>query len=109
MTVTQLCEACGFELVNLAEDREITGGVYCCDLLSFVMGRAPADGLWFTVMGNLNAVAVASLSDVACVVLCEGIAMDEAGLAKAKEQGINLCRVGRPIFEAALQAHQLLQ
>lgn len=109
MTVTQLCEACGFELVNLAEDREITGGVYCCDLLSFVMGRAPAGGLWFTVMGNLNAVAVASLSDVACVVLCEGIAMDEAGLAKAKEQGINLCRVGRPIFEAALQAHQLLQ
>lgn len=109
MTVTQLCEACGFELVNLAEDREITGGVYCCDLLSFVMGRAPADGLWFTVMGNLNAVAVASLSDVACVVLCEGIAMDEAGLAKAKEQGINLCRVGRPIFEAALQAYKLLQ
>jgi len=109
MTVSQLCKECGFEIVNLEEDREITGGVYCCDLLSFVMGRAPADGVWFTVMGNLNAVAVASLSDVACVVLCEGIPMDAPGLAKAKEQGINICKVSMPVFEAALKAHQLLQ
>ena len=108
MTVSQLCKECGFEIVNLEEDREITGGVYCCDLLSFVMGRAPADGVWFTVMGILNAVAVASLSDVACVVLCEGIPMDEPGLAKAKEQGINILRVSMPIFEAAHKAFQVL-
>ena len=108
MTVSQLCKECGFEIVNLEEDREITGGVYCCDLLSFVMGRAPADGVWFTVMGNLNAVAVASLSDVACVVLCEGIPRDEPGLAKAKEQGINILRASMPIFEDDHKAFQVL-
>lgn len=108
MTVSQLCNECGFEIINLEEDREVNGGVYCCDLLSFVMGRAPADGAWFTVMGNLNAVAVASLSDVACVVLCEGSTMDQLGLAKAKEQGINVCRVSAPIFEAAHKAFQVL-
>ena len=108
MTVSQMCQQCGFKAEHLAEDRENTGGVYCCELLSFVMGRAPADGVWFTVMGNLNTVAVASLSDVACVVLCEGISMDEPGLAKAKEQGINICSVPSPIFEAAYRVHQLL-
>jgi hypothetical protein len=103
-----MCDQCGFEIVNCEEDREITGGVYCCDLLSFVMGRAPADGAWFTVMGNLNAVAVASLSDVACIVLCEGSTMDEPGLAKAKEQGINICRAAMPIFQAAHTVFQKL-
>ena len=45
---------------------------YCCDLLSFVMGRAPADCAWVTVMGNVNAVAVAVLADCACIILAEG-------------------------------------
>jgi len=107
MTVSQLCRACGFETANLAQDREATG-VYCCDLLSLVMGRAPAGSAWFTVMGNLNAVAVASLADVACIVLCEGVPMDAPGLQKAREQGINVLRTPLPVFEAASQVKALL-
>ena len=45
---------------------------------------------------------------MACVVLCEGIPMDEPGLAKAKEQGINILRASMPIFEAAHKAFQVL-
>ena len=33
MTANELCRACGFTLLCCPE-REITGGVYCCDLLS---------------------------------------------------------------------------
>src|SRR5699024_3555956 len=36
--------------------------VFCCDLLSIAMGKAPADGVWVTVMGNKNTLAVASLT-----------------------------------------------
>ena len=52
MTGKELAAACGFTLACGTGEREIEGGIYCCDLLSIVMGRAPADGLWVTVMGN---------------------------------------------------------
>ena len=51
-------------------EREVTR-VFCCDLLSIAMSRAPSDSVWVTVMGNKNTVAVASLADVACIVLAD--------------------------------------
>ena len=78
MTGKELAAACGFELACGEGDREIDGKIYCCDLLSIVMGRAPADGLWVTVMGNLNSIAVAVLTDTACILLAEGMALDRS-------------------------------
>ena len=62
ITVRRMAEECGFSVLAGADalDRE-ADRVFCCDLLSFVMGRAPADSAWVTVMGNVNAVAVAGL------------------------------------------------
>ena len=69
MTVKELIEALSLKAFYVEEeDREIEG-VYCGDLLSWVMGRAPADGAWLTIMSNVNVAAVAALTDVACVVL----------------------------------------
>ena len=76
MTVKELAAACGFDVACGEGDREVTGGIYCCDLLSIVMGRAPADCAWVTVMGNLNSIAVSVLADTACIVLAEGMALD---------------------------------
>ena len=75
MTVRETADILHFEILTGggALDRPIQS-VYSCDLLSFVMGRAPADSAWATVMGNVNAMAVAVLADVACVVLAEGAA-----------------------------------
>ena len=50
-------------LVEGDTEREITG-CYIGDLLSWVMGRAPEDSAWLTVMGNINSIAVATLADV---------------------------------------------
>ena len=88
MTGKELAAACGFTLACGTGEREIEGGIYCCDLLSIVMGRAPADGLWVTVMGNLNSIAVAVLTDSACILLAEGMALDEAARAAAKALGL---------------------
>ena len=37
------------------------------------MSKAPENGAWVTVMGNKNTLAVASLADVSCIILAEGI------------------------------------
>ncbi len=90
MTVAELQQALGLTAFCLADgSREVTGG-YAGDLLSWVMGRASQDEAWVTIMSNPNIVAVATLTDVACVILSEGVAPD-AGIAEtARQRGINL-------------------
>ena len=90
MTVSELCTSLGAKAVCMpSAEREVSGG-YVGDLLSWVMGRAPADCAWVTIMSNINVAAVASLADVACVILAEGVALDEDALAKAEREGINV-------------------
>ena len=91
----------GFTVAVQAEDDEIKS-LYCADLLSWAMGRAPAGCAWCTVMGNVNAVAVASLADVAVIVLCEGAKLDEDARARAQKEGVNIVVTEKPAFDAAL-------
>lgn len=109
MTVKDLIDSGIFTLFNEGDDPErAISKPYCCDLLSVAMGRAPAGCAWVTVMGNLNTLAVASLTDAACVILAEGVALDENAQAKAKQQGITVLRTQEPVFDAALAVYQLL-
>ena len=80
--------------------------IFCCDLLSIAMSKAPADGVWVTVMGNRNTLAVASLADVACLVLAEGVSLDESTLEQAKTEGIAVLATELPVFDIALQIQQ---
>ena len=61
MTVEELIGKGIFKLVAEGDDlsREVTG-IFCCDLLSVAMGRAPSDSAWVTVMGNVNTIAAVS-------------------------------------------------
>ena len=82
--------------------------VYCCDLLSIVMGRAPAGSVWVTVMGNLNSVAVAVLADVACIVLAEGMPLDTDALNRAQAENVTVITTKLPVYEAASVAGALI-
>ena len=85
MTVQDLIEKLDLSVLVEGElDREITD-CYIGDLLSWVMGRAPADSAWLTVMGNINSIAVATLADVSCIILVENAALD----AEAKRRRIS--------------------
>ena len=72
------------------------------------MGKAPADGAWVTVMGNVNTIAVATLADVSCVIMAEEVSLDEVARARAKEQGVTVLATEEPVFEAALKVHKEL-
>jgi predicted transcriptional regulator len=109
MTLCELIDSGLFQTVNRGEGLERTvERVFCCDLLSIAMGKAPAGCAWVTVMGNVNTLAVAALTDAACVVLAGGVQLDEAAAARAAQQGITVLATEQPIFEAALAIHQRL-
>lgn len=103
MTVASLAEAMGLTPLALPEpDREIRGG-YCGDLLSWVMGRAGADNAWITIMSNINIIAVASLADVACVLLAENVTVGEEVVKTANEKGVNLLSSPLGTYELAVR------
>lgn len=110
MTVKELIEKTGFSVIHEAGDageNEITKA-YCCDLLSVAMSRVPGGAAWVTVMSNLNTLAVASLTEAACVIIAEGAAIDEPVREKAKQQDITLLSTELPVFDAALKVYHEL-
>lgn len=108
-TPRQLCEQLDLIYLCGPGDQPLTGGVYCCDLLSLVMGRAPAQGVWVTVMGNVNAVAVAVLADLGCVVLAEGMTLPPEARQKAEAQGVTVLAAPAPVFDTARRIAELLE
>lgn len=109
MRVKELIDEGKFDVINEGGDtsREIIVP-YSCDLLSIAMGRMPLGAAWVTVMGNVNTLAVASLTDAACIILAEGSKLDEMAVNKAKEQGITVLATDLPVFDAALSIYQKL-
>ncbi len=108
MTVENLASALSLETHNGSNlDRKVTG-CYIGDLLSWVMGRAKAGDAWITVMGNVNAVAVARLADISCIVLCDGSPMDEAALEAARKSEIPVLRGHKPAYELAVALSGLI-
>jgi len=109
VNIKTLIENNTFETINLGDDLEKNIRIpFCCDLLSIAMGKAPADCAWVTVMGNINTLAVAVLADVSCIILAEGMTLDEPAKEKAKSQGITVFKTDLPIFDAALKVFNLI-
>ena len=101
MQIKELAEALGWKLLTKNTDttREVKG---------WVMGRAKADDAWLTVMGNVNAIAVASLADTAGIILVEDAGLDEDAEARAEQQGIAVYGTSLPAYETALKIASLL-
>lgn len=104
---TALAAACGFAVLVPGDTREITG-VYTGDLLSWAMGRAKEGDAWCTVMGNVNTIAVATLADCACVVLCHSAVPDDAMRERAAQQGVAVFTTSLPEFEASLAVARVM-
>ena len=101
MTVESFVQKSGVKTVCLpSPDKEVVGA-YIGDLLSWVMGRASAGNVWVTIMSNVNIVAVATLADVSCILLAEGVVPDDDALTLAQAKGINVLTSDLSAYELA--------
>ncbi len=99
MTVTALASKLGVTALAVPHpDKEVTGA-YAGDLLSWVMGRANEGDAWITVMTNANVIAVATLTDVAMVVVSDGSEIPPELVTLASEKGVNLYSSNRTTYE----------
>ena len=108
MTVEAFMKESGFKAICLPSPQKEIDGAYVGDLLSWVMGNANSGNLWITIMSNINIVAVAALADTACIILAEGVSVDEQVITVAKEKGINILCSDNPAYEIATALSKVL-
>ena len=103
MTVSELAKLIDANLVTgeAGAAREVASG-YVCDLLSWVMSHGVAGTAWVTVQTHMNVVAVATLLDLACVIVPEGITVPEATAEKAAEEDVAVMTTGKTAYEIAV-------
>jgi len=109
MNVHELAAACGFDYYCGRDlDSRTVSGAYCCDLLSWVIGRAEDDDALLTVMSNANVIAVAVMADLPCVILSEGVKPDDKALEKAIDNDVIVLSSKATTYETALMIHEAL-
>lgn len=100
MTVSSLLNH-GFKAIVTPDPQREINGVYIGDLLSWVMSSAQCNNIWLTIMSNINVLAVASIVDVSCVILTEGVTIDSDVLKQADLKGINILSIEKSSYECA--------
>jgi len=103
-----------YELLPLIEAENLTPSVpmdkdvlcgYTCDLLSWVMAHGQEGMAWVTVQTHLNVIAVAVLSEMACVILPESIDMEPESLEKAAAEGMCVLKTKLSGYEICGRMH----
>jgi len=99
MLVRDAGEKAGLKLLagEAGTSRELKG-VYICDLLSWVMAHAGKGDAWITVQTHANIVAVATLLELGCIIVPEGVEVEEDTLRKAEDEGV-------PVYQSGLSAY----
>jgi predicted transcriptional regulator len=109
MKVSELVEKFGLKVFSGEDglENEITGG-YVSDLLSDVMGNADEGEVWITLQTHQNVMAIASLKDLAAVILVKGLEPEEDTFEKSMEEGIPILGTTMDTFEIAGKLYNAL-
>lgn len=108
MKISELGSVLGYELVQDSfEEREIAGG-YTSDLLSDVMANAPDGSVLITIQAHKNSVAVASMTNVAALIICNSRPLPEEMLAAAKDEQIAVFTTDKNQFQVSGEVYTRL-
>ncbi len=109
MKVSEVVEKLGLTVFagQKGLDREISGG-YISDLLSDVMGNAREGEIWITLQVHQNVMAIASLKDLAAVVLVNNLKPMENTVKHSDDENIPLLGTNLSTFEIAGKLYQVI-
>ena len=87
-------------------EREVTGG-YASDLLSDVLANSKEGNIWITLQIHQNIVAIASLKDLAGIILVNRREPEQETVEKAEDEGIVIMVSELPTFELVGRLYQM--
>jgi predicted transcriptional regulator len=108
MKVSDIVEKLGLTVFSGHKglDREVSGG-YVSDLLSDVMGNAQEGEVWITLQVHQNVMAIASLKDMAAVILVNGLEPQENTKRHSNDENIPVLGTTLATFEITGKLYQL--
>lgn len=109
MKISELADLLQLKILTEKKDlqKDVTG-VYISDLLSWVMSHANKGDVWITVHTHLNIVAVALLVEMACILVPEGIQVEDATVKKANEEGVVILSSDKTAYQIAVEISRLI-
>lgn len=109
MKVRELVEKLNLKVVSGEKglDRDIDG-CYVSDLLSDVMGNAEMGNVWVTLQTHKNVMAIASLKELACVILVKNLMPSDDTIEQSNEEGIPFLTTDMQTYETVGKIYQLL-
>ena len=109
MKVQELVEKLGLTVLSGANglDREIDG-CYISDLLSDVMGNAMEGDIWITLQTHKNVMAVASLKELACIILVKNLMPNDETIEQSNDEDLPILQTSLPTYEIAGLVYNLL-
>lgn len=110
MQVSDIIKSLGLKVVSGQSglNREVTGG-YVSDLLSDVMGNSKEGQIWITLQTHKNVMAIASLKDLAAVIMVKGFMPDEDTIEHSNQEGVPVLVTNEQTFEIAGKLYELLK
>ena len=110
MTVKELAEKANLNVFSGEQglNNEISGG-YTCDLLSDVMGHAEAGHVWITLQTHKNVMAIASLKELAAIVLVKGLKPEDETIQQSNEENIPILVTDLEEFEISGIIYNLIK
>lgn len=108
MKLTELIEKLNLDVKSAKVDleREVTGG-YASDLLSDVLANSKEGNIWVTLQVHHNIVAVASMKDLAGVILVNGREPEQETIDKAEKENLVIMVTEMPTFELVGRLYSL--
>ena len=109
MKVKEIVETLGLKVFSGTEglNAEVEGG-YTSDLLSDVMGHSDAGQIWVTLQTHKNVMAIASLKELAAIVLVKGFEPESDCAAQSNIEGIPILGTEDESFEITGKIYNLL-
>jgi predicted transcriptional regulator len=109
ITVTDIAEALGAEVVVMGNQKRPIRGCYISDLLSDVMAKANEGDLWITLQTHTNIVAVSIIKGISAIMLTNGRRPEEETAKRAEKEGMPILVYQGSTFEAAGKVYLILR
>lgn len=110
MTVQDIVDKLGLKVCSGSAglNREIEGG-YISDLLSDVMGNADENQVWITLQTHKNIMAIASLKELAAIILVKGYEPETDAAEQSNVEGIPILSSEEEAFELTGKLFEILK
>lgn len=105
----QIIKELGLHVFTMPDTLEgLVSGGYVSDLLSDVMGNSKLGDIWVTLQTHKNVVAIASLRDLAAVIIVNGLTPDAETIESANAEGVALLGTTEKTFEISGKLYNLI-